>query len=88
MKINNFFDILGELYSPDFDDNGKRETPFLVKFYCQASTFSYEIFSEENAFHGKPEFQSEIFNFWNNEETMDEIIKDINKELSILSLYK
>lgn len=81
LVTHKFFDLLIKLYSPDVDENGKWIDPLAVKFYCQPSTFSYEIYDQENAFTGIPTKQSKIYYYWNDFKTMQEIISDIQKDL-------
>lgn len=79
MGIKTFFKILEKLYSPDFDKKGKWITGFGVKYYCQATTFSFEIYRQEEAYTGKPFFKSDIYNFWMDKETRLEIMKEIDE---------
>lgn len=74
-----FFDQLGRWYAgyPNRD-------PYLVKFYCQVETFSYEIYREDRAFFGDPAYKSEIYNWWHSGEDMYNILRDIEKQLFIL----
>jgi len=34
---------------------------FCVKYYLQASTFSFDVYAEKEAFHGVPAFRSEVY---------------------------
>jgi len=74
-----FFDQLGKWYSGYPNRN-----PYLVKFYCQVETFSYEIYKEDRAFFGDPAFRSEIYNWWHSPEDMYNILRDIERQLFIL----
>lgn len=73
-----FFDQLGKWYS------GHPRAPYLVKFYCQVETFSYEIYKEERAFFGSPAYTSEIYDWWHSGEDMYNILRDIERQLFIL----
>lgn len=79
MTTDKFFDILSKLYMPKRND-------FLVKFYCQESTFSWEIYTEDAAFHGKTIYQSEVYYFWRS--CKKEIIRDIKTKLKELRTAK
>ena len=67
-----FFNQLSKLY---------RRKKHCAKFYCQESTFSFEIYRECSAYHGTPIFRSEIYDFWRNRSTMKQIVRDIKSTI-------
>lgn len=75
-----FFTQLDKWYQPDFNTR----SPYLVKFYCQAQTFSFDIYKEDRAFFGDPAYRSEIYDWWHTPEDMYQILRDIEKQLFIL----
>lgn len=87
MKIKQFFEQLDKYYKGMTSD----EVPSLVlcmKYYCQAKSFSFEIYKGEKTAHGSftnmlsgAVFESEVYSFWNNQDTMQQIIDDIKKEM-------
>lgn len=82
MKIKKFFKKLSKFY---------RKENYPVKFYCQESTFSYEIYSKDNAFTGDPLVVSAIYDFWNSSKDMKQIIKHIKidrKRLTMVTSMK
>jgi len=84
MNHKKFFNRLIELYAPDFDRKGKWLTPYGVKFYCQSHTFTYEIYDQENAYHGKPIYKSDVFYHWHLKGMRKVIINDIEQQLNRL----
>lgn len=88
MKIEQFFEKLEEYYRGMTSD----EVPSLVlvvKYYCQAKSFSFDIYKGEKTEYGSitnllsdAVFESEVYSFWNDEETMQQIIDDIDAELN------
>lgn len=81
MKIKAFFKLLSIMYSPYFSKKGKRKNEFLVKYYCQVNTFSYEIYHHKQAFTGRAEYTSKVFSFWNNSNKRAIIMLDISSNL-------
>jgi hypothetical protein len=82
MTHKQFFAKLYDFYD-GVDVNGK---PYAVKYYLQATTFSYDIYQgeylEDSVFFnllGEPIFRSEVFYFW--EMQRKEIIKHIETTL-------
>ena len=85
MEIKEFFDKMQHHYAGyEYGRGG-----LTVKFYANPSTFSYDIFVFED-----PEFQSyidennrkyrsEVFYDWMDEDIMQEILDDIDKQLEI-----
>lgn len=84
MNTADFFRKLQDLYNPDFDEKGNWLVKYAVKFWCQAESFNFAIYDEENAFHGKEVFLSEVYYFWHNEDAMKKILEDIDEKLSEL----
>jgi len=84
MKIDKFFNKLGNYYNVDFDANGDWKREYGVNYYCQATTFSFEIYSQDQAYTGTPAFKSEVYAFWNNHVQRNQIMEDIMNEINNL----
>ena len=82
MKLKKFFKKLDEYYSPDFDGNGNWYGKLGVKYYMEATSFSYEIYTQEEAYTGRPIFESDVFSFPLS--YTDEIISNIKWNLKRL----
>ena len=61
---------------------------FCVKYYMQATTFSFHVYKRDNAYHGTPEFDSETYFIHFDPKTRDKIIDDIEKVLQHLEENK
>lgn len=72
ITLEYFFDMLSDLYVREI---------FCVKYYCQESTFSFDIYREEDAYHGKPIYQSKVYDFWRSKDIMEQILSDINMKI-------
>jgi len=87
MLIQDFFKQLEEFFKGVTND--KEEFQYHTKYYCQAETFSFEIFkfpypSTVLDFLDRDNnliFESEVYHFWNDEEEMEKIIADITQQL-------
>ncbi len=79
VSTREFFDQLGKWYCGD-----PGRSPHLVKFYCQVDRFNFEIYQENRAFFGNPEFRSEVYEYWHTPEEMYNILRAIERQLFIL----
>jgi hypothetical protein len=57
---------------------------FRVKYYMQATTFSFHVYKEDEAFLGKSSYDSETYSWHFMPKTRDKIIADIEKALQML----
>ena len=70
MTHKQFFATLEKLYYNE-------EYP--VKYWLQCTSFSFSIYHKDDAFHGEPLFDSQIY-WWNHSSNMIRIIEDVIKE--------
>lgn len=87
MKIKQFFQQLHGYYC-GIESHEIHTLILSVKYYCQATTFSFEIYKGEKTKDGSftnmlsgAALESEVYSFWNNQDTMQQIIDDIKKEM-------
>lgn len=77
--MKKFFKKLRKYYNGD-------DQRFRVKYYAQCTSFSYDIYSVDTAFHGTPVFRSDVFYFWDTEEHIRiAIIAEIEGKLKELN---
>lgn len=77
MKLKAFFRTLDNLYSPNNGEKSEKKSKFLVKYYCQANGFFYEIYHHKKGFKGRAEYTSKVFSFWNSSDNRANIMLDI-----------
>ena len=83
MRINKFIKKLNKLYRPI------KSKQFLVKYWAQPTSFSFAVYSADNAFTGSRSFDSEIYHFWDKDtKVRKKIFKDVNKALKALKNVK
>lgn len=71
--MKKFFKRLDKLYT---------RRGYCVKYYLQASTFSFDVFKEREAFLGTPSFRSEVyFHTCVDKQFRKQVMKDISQAI-------
>jgi len=91
MKLKDFFETLESFYCKGVKSELQNNTRIYCKFYCQAKTFSYDLFATSEEEYGvnflrEPNYRSKLFSFWNHKDTRQEIIDDILNNMKNLKL--
>lgn len=83
MKIGKLLKKLNKLYNP------KKPKHFVIKYWAQPTSFSFSVYSSQNAFGGSRAFDSNIYYWWDTDpKTRTKIFKDVKKALKSLKHVK